>query len=161
MGQPSYVMSLYVRLLWYYVLLVGLASGIFVIVTGLLLIGIIVVVIVLAFGYWTLFRVAHRLVIDGDTLHWFAPLSRGAAPLGDLTSLLPTVMQSVMIFTFGTERSVQTMTSRGFVEFAKAIGVAAPGARIRLNAFDRIRNELPASEPFPPELKSWDEDDFS
>lgn len=158
MEQPSYVMSLYVRLLSYYVLLVGLASGVFTIATGALWLGMVVMVVVLAFGYWILFRIAHRLVIDGDILRWFAPLNRGEAPLGKLVSLEPTVMQPVMIFSFEGRRTVQTMTSRGFIEFANAVKVAAPGARIRLNLPDRIRSSLPPSEPFPRKLNDWESD---
>ena len=158
MDQPSYVISLYVRLLWYCVLIGLFASGVFAIAAGDLWLGLGQMVLALAFGYWMLFRVAHRLVIEGDILHWFTPLNRGEAPLGKLVSVAPTVIQSVMIFSFRGGRSVQTVSSRGFVGFAHAVEVAAPGARMRLNVADRIQRALPPSEPFPRRLSDWDPD---
>lgn len=37
--------------------------------------------------YWWLFRVAYRVDLVGETLHWKAPLNSGELPVSDITSV--------------------------------------------------------------------------
>lgn len=40
-------------------------------------------------AYWWLFRIAYRLELRGETLHWRAPLAGGSIPVGSITGVGP------------------------------------------------------------------------
>ncbi|MGR2751923.1 hypothetical protein [Agromyces arachidis] len=47
--------------------------------------------------YWFIFRVAYRLELRGETLHWRAPLARGELPARSITAVSVPKGQSPMV----------------------------------------------------------------
>ena len=95
-------------------------------------------------AYWWLFRVATALWLDGDVLHWEAPLRSGAIPLSDLRAVRPMSFASnAAVFEHTTGRPVLIVVRKGFGAFLDELSAARPDLPVRLGWQGRLAERMP------------------
>jgi hypothetical protein len=118
--------------------LMGLAALVFAHPRGLALFGVLALLLAAWAAYWTMWRLANRLELDGEVLRWSTPLRRGAVPVSELrwvtTSAWAPWRGSKRLVRFETVwgPAILAMETTELVTFAHELGRAAPDVRVDL-----------------------------
>lgn len=95
-------------------------------------------------AYWWLFRIATAFRLDGDALHWEAPLRSGAIPLSGLGAVRPMSFASnVAVFEHTTGRPVLIIVKKGLGAFLDELSAARPDLPVRLGWQGRLAERMP------------------
>jgi len=92
-------------------------------------------------AYWFLWRMATDLWLDGNTLHWKAPLRSGSVDVAGIEKIRPRRMTgNVEMICLRDGRPIITMATRGIEELNGDIVQLHPGLPVRVGRSVRFSN---------------------
>jgi len=94
-------------------------------------------------AYWFLWRLATDLWLEGNTLHWKAPLGSGSVDVSEIEEVRPHRMAgNIEVIRVREGRPIMTMATRGIEELNDDIVRLHPGLPARVGRSVRFSNRL-------------------